>query len=48
MERLRSELHAQRERAALIEVRKSNAARSYVSLGAVTAQLAIRDAGQLA
>ena len=48
MERLRSELDAQRERAALSETRKSSAARSHVSLGAVTAQLAIRDAGRLA
>ena len=32
MERVRSELHAQRERSALIETRKSSAARSHVSL----------------
>ena len=48
MQRLRDELEAERERAALIDTRKSAAARSHHTMGGIIAQLGIRDAGRLA
>ena len=49
MQRLRDELEAERERAALIDTRKSAARRSHQTMrGIIAQQLGIRDAGRLA